>query len=216
MKNYELKYMNKKLLKMKQEAENKLKDYKDFGFKDTIKHQIEELSVYDNHPADLGSESFERDKFFALKNHQVEMIADINEALDKINKGDYGICDFCGEEIGFERLDALPTAKLCIQCQKNRTIELEEVDYDRPIEEAVLLPPFGRTSTLETDNNAYDGEDALQDVLKYGSSSGPQDISVNHLVNYDNAFLGSDEDPGAVEKIEKLDEDDFQEQLPDK
>lgn len=52
-----------------------------------------------------------------LKRH-VEDIRDIAAARKRIAAGDYGVCIDCGGEIGYERLLAYPTAKRCIQCQR--------------------------------------------------------------------------------------------------
>ena len=177
--------------------------------------QKEELSAYDNHPADIASELYEQQKDFALANHENERVADIKEALNKIDKRTYGICEFCGKEIGFERLDAHPTAKLCIKCQKEEQLDIEELNQDRPVEEELLKYPFGRTFTDGRDYTGYDGEDAWQDVQQYGSSSGPQDISVNRLIKYNNSYYDSDENPGIVDKMDNIDKDDYKEQLPD-
>ncbi len=45
---------------------------------------------------------------------ELEAIAD---ALEKIEKGTYGICESCGKEISYERLEAVPTARLCVECK---------------------------------------------------------------------------------------------------
>jgi Prokaryotic dksA/traR C4-type zinc finger. len=126
-----------------------------------------------------------------------------------------GFAIFVGKEIGFERLEVYPTAKLCIQCQKERQLNIKDLEHDRPIEEEVLELPFGRTFTDGRDNAAYDGEDAWQDVQQYGSSSGPQDISVNRLIKYNNAYYDSDENPGIADKMDRIDQEDYKEQLPD-
>ena len=47
-----------------------------------------------------------------------EQLCDVNLALDKMEKDKYGICDNCKEEIPLERLEASPTAKLCMGCAK--------------------------------------------------------------------------------------------------
>jgi len=215
MKDYQIKYLKNILLKELEKAEGALESHKELGFQGSTKDNTHELSSYDNHPADVGSELYEQEKDFALVNHQNQRIADIKEALNKIENNSYGFCDFCGKEIGFERLEAYPTAKLCIQCQKERVLNKEELKYDRPVEEEVLKFPFGRTFTDGTDNAAYDGEDAWQDVQRYGSSSGPQDISVNRLIRYNNAYYDSDENPGITNKLDKIDRDDYEEKLPD-
>lgn len=46
-----------------------------------------------------------------------EQLKDVDEALDRIEKGTYGICDNCNEEIDIERLKAYPAAKTCIKCK---------------------------------------------------------------------------------------------------
>jgi DnaK suppressor protein len=49
--------------------------------------------------------------------HNLEVrLRDINSALEKIEKGGYGICENCGKEIDQERLQALPEAKTCLKC----------------------------------------------------------------------------------------------------
>jgi len=45
-------------------------------------------------------------------------LADVNEALEKMTKGTYGICDNCRQEMDEKRLRAMPEAKLCVKCRK--------------------------------------------------------------------------------------------------
>ena len=50
---------------------------------------------------------------------QIEgMVGKIDEALEKINEGTYGVCESCGDPIQPERLEALPYATRCIECQR--------------------------------------------------------------------------------------------------
>lgn len=128
-----------------------------------------ELSAYDNHPADYGSEMYERSKDLGLLETTRAQIAEIEEAQRSIAEGNYGYCRSCGQAIPEKRLLALPSTRLCVQCKR----EMEEQDLtDRPVEEEFLLPAFGRTFTDETDNVAFDGEDAWEAVARYGTSSG--------------------------------------------
>jgi RNA polymerase-binding protein DksA len=55
-----------------------------------------------------------------LLNREVQEIADIEAALERIKAGTYGICVDCGDDIVRERLEAYPTAKRCITCQTRR------------------------------------------------------------------------------------------------
>lgn len=213
MKDYEIKYLKKKLLSEKEEAQDRLNANQEYIRDSNIKEDLSELSSYDNHPADTASELFEKEKRYALEKHSAGYLQNIEDSLEKIEDGSYGVCDFCGKDIGFERLDVQPTAKLCIDCQENEAIDPHDWGDDRPIEEDILAYPFGRTFTDGTDNVVYDGEDAWQDVQRYGSSSGPQDISVNRLIDYENAYYGSDESVGLVEKIESIDNEDYRGQI---
>jgi RNA polymerase-binding protein DksA len=70
-----------------------------------------------NHPADSGTETFERTKDLALRANVGGMLSQIDDALAKIDAGTYGVCDRCGQAIAPARLEALPYATLCVSCQ---------------------------------------------------------------------------------------------------
>lgn len=76
----------------------------------------EELATT-NHPADVGTELFEREKDLSIL-EQVDARLDlVEQALRRLDDGTYGTCEFCGEPIGAERLEALPAATLCVRDQ---------------------------------------------------------------------------------------------------
>lgn len=52
----------------------------------------------------------------ALENNLEKQLKEVNEALEKMEKGTYGICENCNQEIDVERLKAYPAAKICIKC----------------------------------------------------------------------------------------------------
>lgn len=54
----------------------------------------------------------------ALMDRQLGELNDIQETYERMRKRRYGICTDCGQEIGFERLGAFPTAKRCVRCQR--------------------------------------------------------------------------------------------------
>jgi RNA polymerase-binding protein DksA len=76
-----------------------------------------ELADYDNHPADVGTETFIKERDLAVRDNFRDIIGRIDEALDKIERGTYGYCDRCGREISKGRLDAIPHAIYCVDCQ---------------------------------------------------------------------------------------------------
>jgi len=129
---------------------------------------IGELSSYDNHPGDAGSQLYERSKDLGLLETTKKQLAQVEKALNALRAGSYGICENCGKEISKSRLEALPSTLFCLACQEAGE---DSDDRQRPIEEEVLFPPFGRTFTDETDSVIFDGEDAWQAVARYGTSS---------------------------------------------
>ena len=130
---------------------------------------IGEISAYDNHPADIGSEVFERSKDFALRENAMITVAAIDSALEKIKNGTYGVCDVCGRDIPLERLEAVPSTTKCRDCKEAE----EKIPHqnDRPVEEEALGIPFARTFKDDTDEIEYDGEDAWQDVTRYSETT---------------------------------------------
>ncbi|ASS75830.1 hypothetical protein CIG75_13070 [Tumebacillus algifaecis] len=159
-----------------------------------------ELSLYDNHPADIGSEVFERGKDLALRDADSLRIEEIDEALESMEDDTYGICAQCGRNIPFVRLEANPAAKQCVDCQEE--LDAQEISGNRPVEENFLFPGFGRSfmDHNDEDYNGFDGEDAWQAVARYGTAAtndeNPDALHPNEF------YLHADERLGYVEDIE--------------
>jgi DnaK suppressor protein len=68
--------------------------------------------------AAAASQVFEQQRDLALREHDEQHLAAIDEALKRIEAGTYGQCASCERPIAPERLDALPWAALCIECQR--------------------------------------------------------------------------------------------------
>ena len=81
-------------------------------------NSIEELASYDQHPADQGTETFEQEKALSiLEQHQADL-AEVQQAFKRLEDGTYGKCEACGKEIPNERLEARPSARFCLEDQK--------------------------------------------------------------------------------------------------
>ncbi len=63
------------------------------------------------------TESFELEKRLALERQVRELLTEVEHAIEKFDKGTYGLCDLCGQPISPERLEALPQANLCLKCK---------------------------------------------------------------------------------------------------
>lgn len=79
-------------------------------------HDLEGGGV-SNHLADDASDTFEQEKYVALRRNLERILDQVDHALHKFELGTYGRCEDCDEEIPQERLEALPYARLCIKCQ---------------------------------------------------------------------------------------------------
>lgn len=159
-----------------------------FGMDQAFTHEsMGELSNYDNHPADHGTELFERGKDLALNGHAEKELEDINAALHAIEEGTYGICRECGRDISLDRLQAMPTADTCIEHAQRETDRI-----DRPIEETVFEPRINPNDPSQNDQIMYDAEDTWQDVSRYGTSETPSDF-YGDKGSYNNMYPNSDE-----------------------
>lgn len=65
---------------------------------------------------DMASEESDRDLVLRMHDHERGIIAEIRAALRRVNQGEYGVCDACGDDIGERRLLARPMATHCIDC----------------------------------------------------------------------------------------------------
>lgn len=71
--------------------------------------------------ADKASSSYTKELMFSMSNADRQLLQVMDDALARLDNGDYGECQNCGERIGKKRLEAVPWAILCISCK-----ELEE------------------------------------------------------------------------------------------
>ncbi len=206
-----LNYFKERLLEEKRRIEKELEESSNFNLNEPLRDSVHELSSYDNHPADLGSETFEREKDLALKLNLDEIHQRVDEALKFIDQGKYGICEDCGREIDPERLEAVLYTTLCIECQREE--EAHHQNRKRPLEEEVLEPPFGRTFLDGTDNVGTDGEDIWQSVARFGTSDSPSDLGGER--DYEDMFINADEPQGIVQEVEGVIDSDPDEFPPD-
>ena len=77
-----------------------------------------ELTTVDQHPADTADFLEAREMTVAVEGMLDERRRLVEIALDKLHRGEYGICDRCGQHINPERLRARPDAIYCIECQR--------------------------------------------------------------------------------------------------
>lgn len=118
MKKKQLAHLEKRLLEERARVMKEL-GYYDEQFSGTLQASDGDLSSYSFHMADQGTDAMEREKQFLFASKEGRYLWHVNEALRRLyfTPEKFGICQECGADIGFERLDALPHARLCIKCK---------------------------------------------------------------------------------------------------
>ena len=88
--------------------------------------ELQEIAIRAPEPMTYGSQAaaasqvFEQQRDLALREHTRTAVAAVEAALARLDAGTYGTCTACGRAITTERLEALPAAALCIDCQRTR------------------------------------------------------------------------------------------------
>ncbi|MEM7791178.1 MAG: TraR/DksA C4-type zinc finger protein [Verrucomicrobiota bacterium] len=107
---------------------NHVRDELDLHTADTLKHSSREdsgdLSGFGNHQADAATDTFDRDFALSLVSNEQDALNEIEEAINRIKNGTYGVCEVTGKPINKERLIAVPFARFSVEGQseyeKNR------------------------------------------------------------------------------------------------
>ncbi|MNH82953.1 General stress protein 16O [compost metagenome] len=177
------------LLEEKQGLEHHFADdEQDAGNMESLRVSTGELSAVDNHPAEVGTETFERSRDMAIDENLDYQLEQVNQALERIKTGEYGECLTCGKEIPFERLEAIPYTAYCIDHTPERT-----VSEDRPVEEEVMtLPPKGAGEHRQHNAGRFDDADAWHTVEQFGNSDSPAMAAKRDAKDYNS--LASDEE----------------------
>lgn len=119
--------MNRKRLeklerRLLEEREQVLKEIGFFEeeYADTTRDSSGDLSAYSFHMADQGTDAMEREKAFLMASKEGRQLWQIDAALRRLYRQpeEFGQCIDCGEEIGWDRLEALPYATMCIACKE--------------------------------------------------------------------------------------------------
>jgi RNA polymerase-binding transcription factor DksA len=106
----------KRLAEEKDRLESVRSEYADLH--DQSEQQVTgELSNNDQHQADIGTETFDRERDLSLLEQVEAELSDIDHALERLETGTYGTCEACGKDIADERLEVLPAARFCLEDQ---------------------------------------------------------------------------------------------------
>lgn len=110
-----LKQVKETLLDMKSQVQR--------GIRDDLKEGREGAKDDGRDAYDVASEERDREISYLLSDRDRSKLQSIDQALERIEQGTYGICESCDAEITPERLKAMPFTRLCVQCQSEREME---------------------------------------------------------------------------------------------
>ena len=113
----DLAYFRKLLTEKRIQANANLEELERVSRSDDAQESSEDRSAYSLHMADRGTDAMEREKNLLLAQREGNYIDYLDEALQRIEEGTFGLCRVCGGEIGRPRLEAVPTATQCIACK---------------------------------------------------------------------------------------------------
>ena len=87
--------------------------------KDTLRSRPEgsEASAFGMHQADAGSDAYDKDFALSLLSQEQDALYEVEEALKRVDRGTYGICEMSGKQISHLRLEAMPFARCTVECQ---------------------------------------------------------------------------------------------------
>ena len=97
---------------------------------------------------DLSTLEVERDLDYGLLTMYTEILKNVEHALDRLEEGTYGICEECGKEVGEKRLQAIPFARYCVNCQKEKE-KFTETNKERGWMESGAQVAHGQTEDDE-------------------------------------------------------------------
>lgn len=203
MESEKLNYYKKKLLNEKKDVNELIALMIKNETIDSNNEIAQELSFYDNHPSDIATEISDIERGMAFKNNEKDILKKIDNALDSIEQGEYGICKNCGAVINEERLEFIPYAEYCTKCQNSYNSLKPRQINDRPVEEKVMGYPFSGKNKEDFYNPEFDAQDSIESVERF-----------NKLHNI-TEFYDHEDEQGFVEDIERISNEQYKNQLPD-
>ena len=201
MEKEKMKHFKEKLISERVRVLHLINQMKENGVIDSNSEMATELSFYDNHPSDMATELFDKEKGLALKGNEISILNKIEDALKSIENQTYGKCTSCGNNITYERLEFMPYAQNCQICEKSIGDHKPAEQNNRCSEEDVLGSFFKYSNSGEV---GVDAEDTYQVVERFNNK-------LDEIVD----DFNDDDNDGYVEPIEKISNQQYKNQLPD-
>lgn len=104
------------LIAQKDKVQREIKSLRDENLNRSQKDASGDLSGYAFHLADMATDNYDREFSLGLADNELKILYSIDDALERIKEGTFGICESCDKPIAKRRLMALPHTKLCLNC----------------------------------------------------------------------------------------------------
>jgi len=197
-----LEYFKNKLFEEKEKLlESKEKNMQErYG---SIDMYPNELSGYDNHPADVGTEVFMKEQDQGFQINIDNKLNEVESSIQMIDEGNYGRCIDCNKKIKEERLRLIPYIKTCLECTKKEEVPMEFRQFESIADEYAT-----KLSNKPASNVIYDREDTYQDIAADNIVPGDPSMSTG-----DNIGLSDDEETNGTEKIEDISQEYYDETM---
>lgn len=191
--------LRRKLEQERDDIRERIQSGQRFGLSQSMRDWTGELSPIDNHPADMASELYEREKDQTLLEREHLHLERIEAALAAMDRKSYGLCAACGDPIPAERLEAMPDSLYCV---KHAALWEAQAPDIAPIGD--LAPSMGRAGIDRPDRSRPQDEFSWQTVEKWGNSDSPAMSQHREVDNYDDLGGDDEELAGCVETIESF------------
>ncbi len=110
----------KLILKLKEKILGDIKHISEDTLKKSQKDACGDISGYTYHMADVATDTYDREFSLGLASNERELLYELDDALKRIEEGQFGICEECKLAIAKNRLKAVPYARLCVKCQEKK------------------------------------------------------------------------------------------------
>ncbi len=147
----DVEHFKQMLLQKRGEILRNVNEFEDEALKKSRLDATGDLSSMPIHMADIGTDNYEQEFSLGLMDSERKLLREIDEALERIEQGTYGICESTGKPIPKARLEASPWARYC-------------VEYARMLEQGLV--PEQKTSMPELQE--YDSGDELEEGASEG------------------------------------------------
>ncbi|MGA1599822.1 MAG: RNA polymerase-binding protein DksA [bacterium] len=114
MQDADLAYFRERLMEMRQEL---------LGESEETVHELREENALFPDPNDRASMESDNINTLRIRDRERKLLAKVDEAIERLEEGSFGICEECGEEIGVERLKIRPVTTYCIVCKEEQEAE---------------------------------------------------------------------------------------------